>query len=47
MGIDGNIIKAHGNSNSEAIKNAAKYAIDIVESNIVKKIKEKVEKNER
>ena len=47
LGIDGNIIKAHGNSNSEAIKNAAKYAIDIVESNIVKKIKEKVEKNER
>ena len=44
LGIDGNIIKAHGNSNSEAIKNAAKYAIDIVESNIVKKIKEKVEK---
>ncbi|WP_010242273.1 phosphate acyltransferase PlsX [Peptoniphilus rhinitidis] len=47
LGIDGSIIKAHGNSNSEAIKNAAKYAIDIVESNIVKKIKEKVEKNER
>lgn len=47
LGIDGNIIKAHGNSNSEAIKNAAKYVIDIVESNIVKKIKEKVEKNER
>lgn len=44
LGIDGNIIKAHGNSNSEAIKNAAKYAIDIVESNIVKKIKEKVGK---
>ena len=44
LGIDGNIIKAHGNSNSEAIKNAAKYAIDIVESNIVEKIKEKVEK---
>lgn len=44
LGIDGNIIKAHGNSDSKAIKNAAKYAIDIVESNIVEKIKEKVEK---
>lgn len=44
LGIDGNIIKAHGNSDARAIKNAAKYAIDIVESNIVEKIKEKVEK---
>ncbi|OFO59344.1 phosphate acyltransferase PlsX [Peptoniphilus sp. HMSC075B08] len=44
LGIDGNIIKAHGNSDAKAIKNAAKYAIDIVESNIVEKIKEKVEK---
>lgn len=43
LGIDGNIIKAHGNSDSRAIKNAAKYAIDIVESNVVKKIKDKVE----
>ena len=47
LGIDGNIIKAHGNSDRRAIKNAAKYAIDIVESNIVDKIKDKVEKNER
>ena len=44
LGIDGNIIKAHGNSDAKAIKNAAKYAIDIVESNIVEKIKEKVDK---
>ena len=44
LGVDGNIIKAHGNSDAKAIKNAAKYAIDIVESNIVEKIKEKVEK---
>lgn len=44
LGIDGNIIKAHGNSDARAIKNAAKYAIDIVESNIVDKIKDKVEK---
>ena len=44
LGIDGNIIKAHGNSDERAIKNAAKYAIDIVESNIVDKIKDKVEK---
>lgn len=44
LGIDGNIIKAHGNSDRRAIKNAAKYAIDIVESNIVDKIKDKVEK---
>ena len=44
LGINGNIIKAHGNSDAKAIKNAAKYAIDIVESNIVEKIKEKVEK---
>lgn len=44
LGIDGNIIKAHGNSDSRAIKNAAKYAIDIVKSNVVKKIKDKVEK---
>lgn len=43
LGIDGNIIKAHGNSDSKAIKNAAKYAIDIVKSNVVKKIKDKVE----
>ncbi len=43
LGIDGNIIKAHGNSDSRAIKNAAKYAINIVESNIVNKIKNKVE----
>lgn len=43
LGIDGNIIKAHGNSDKRAIKNAAKYAISIVESNIVKKIKDKVE----
>lgn len=43
LGIDGNIIKAHGNSDERAIKNAAKYAISIVESNIVKKIKDKVE----
>ena len=43
LGIDGNIIKAHGNSDKKAIKNAAKYAISIVESNIVKKIKDKVE----
>lgn len=44
LGIDGNIIKAHGNSDAKAIKNAAKYAIDIVESTIVEKIKEKVDK---
>lgn len=43
LGIDGNIIKAHGNSDERAIKNAAKYAISIVESNVVKKIKDKVE----
>ena len=43
LGIDGNIIKAHGNSDSRAIKNAAKYAIDIVKSNVVNKIKDKVE----
>ncbi|MDU6783650.1 phosphate acyltransferase PlsX [uncultured Peptoniphilus sp.] len=43
LGIDGNIIKAHGNSDSRAIKNAAKYAINIVKSNIVNKIKNKVE----
>lgn len=43
LGIDGNIIKAHGNSDKRAIKNAAKYAISIVESNVVKKIKDKVE----
>lgn len=43
LGIDGNIVKAHGNSDSRAIKNAAKYAINIVESNIVNKIKNKVE----
>ena len=43
LGIDGNIIKAHGNSDSRAIKNAAKYAIDIVKSNLVNKIKDKVE----
>lgn len=43
LGIDGNIIKAHGNSDKRAIKNAAKYAISIVESNVVRKIKDKVE----
>lgn len=43
LGIDGNIIKAHGNSDERAIKNAAKYAVSIVESNVVKKIKDKVE----
>lgn len=43
LGIDGNIIKAHGNSDSRAIKNAAKHAINIVESNVVNKIKDKVE----
>lgn len=43
LGIDGNIIKAHGNSDERSIKNAAKYAISIVESNVVKKIKDKVE----
>ena len=43
LGINGNIIKAHGNSDERAIKNAAKYAISIVESNVVKKIKDKVE----
>ena len=43
LGIDGNIIKAHGNSDERAIKNAAKYAISIVESNVVKKFKDKVE----
>lgn len=43
LGIDGNIIKAHGNSDKRAIKNAAKYAISIVESNVVKKIIDKVE----
>jgi len=43
LGIDGNIIKAHGNSNRNAIKNAAKYAIEIQKTNVIEKIKEKME----
>ncbi|MBU5668996.1 phosphate acyltransferase PlsX [Peptoniphilus sp. MSJ-1] len=43
LGIDGNIIKAHGNSNRNAIKNAAKYAINIHESKVINKIKENME----
>lgn len=42
LGIDGNIIKAHGSSNRLAIKNAAKYAIEINNNEVVKKIKEKM-----
>lgn len=43
LGIDGNIIKAHGNSNRNAIKNAAKYAINIQKSKVIDKIKENME----
>ncbi|MET3616398.1 glycerol-3-phosphate acyltransferase PlsX [Peptoniphilus olsenii] len=39
LGIDGNIIKAHGSSNSLAIKNAAKYALDVGKNDVINKIK--------
>lgn len=42
LGIDGNIVKAHGSSNRIAIKNAAKYAIEINKNQVVKNIKEKM-----
>lgn len=42
LGIDGNIVKAHGSSNSVAIKNAAKYAIEINKNNVIDKIKERM-----
>ncbi len=38
LGIDGICIKAHGNSNSKAIKNAIKLAIQSVESKIIEKL---------
>ncbi|SKA92257.1 phosphate:acyl-[acyl carrier protein] acyltransferase [Caloramator quimbayensis] len=42
LGVDGTVIKAHGSSNSKAIKNAIKQAMLCVNGNIVEDIKNEV-----
>ena len=44
LGVDGVVIKAHGNSNARAIFCAIRQAKTIVESNVVQIIREEVEK---
>ncbi|WP_071027268.1 phosphate acyltransferase PlsX [Peptoniphilus raoultii] len=42
LGLESPIIKAHGNSDHRAIKNASSYAIDILNKDIINKIKNKL-----
>jgi phosphate acyltransferase len=42
LGVNGGVIKAHGSSDSNAIKNAINQAIKFVDGNVVEDIKEKI-----
>ncbi len=42
LGVDGGVIKAHGSSDSRAIKNAVKQAIKLCEGNVVEEIKKNI-----
>ena len=42
LGVDGLVIKAHGNSDEYAIKNAVKQAIELINNDMVNKMKEKL-----
>jgi len=44
LGINGNVVKAHGSSDSRAIKNAIKYAEKFAYSNVTEKIFEAINK---
>lgn len=46
LGVNGGVIKAHGSSNSKAIKNAIRQAIKFSEGNVVEDIKEFIKVNE-
>ena len=39
LGVEGGLIKAHGSSDSRAIKNAIRQAIEFVDGNVVDEIK--------
>ena len=43
VGINGVVIKAHGNSDAYSFKNAMRVAHQMVENNVVNKIKESLE----
>ena len=45
LGLEKPIIKAHGNSDAKAIKNACAYAIDIYNKELINKIKNHLEEN--
>ncbi|WP_134113115.1 phosphate acyltransferase PlsX [Hypnocyclicus thermotrophus] len=47
LGLNGISIKAHGNSNGKAIKNALNVAKKFAESNFIENIKESIDKKER
>lgn len=46
LGVNGAVIKAHGSSDSKAIKNAIRQAKIFIENDVVKKIKEEIHKVE-
>ena len=46
LGVNGGVIKAHGSSDSKAIKNAINQGIKFVKGNVVKEIEEFLEKNQ-
>ena len=45
LGVNGGVIKAHGSSDSKAIKNAINQGIKFANGNVVKDIEEFLEKN--
>jgi glycerol-3-phosphate acyltransferase PlsX len=45
FGVDSNVVKAHGNSNADAIMNAIKQARTMVDKNIIDKVMEKLPEN--
>lgn len=44
LGVNGGLIKAHGSSNSKAIKNAIKQGIHFTRGNVINEIKVKIDK---
>lgn len=46
LGVNGGVIKAHGSSDSKAIKNAINQGIKFAKGNVVKEIEEFLERNQ-